>query len=154
MGIKLSEQIQLILTEGKHAGTHKFAFLRAILDYIVEKNPEEDEDLKIPLIYLAEKFLTYYWIMYLNNVRQIMTTNPFLYYEYLDMIIHELNVPGLAIGSLAEKHIHTLWEALRNEKQHPAGLQRGSIPKINRNDQKSRIKIFFIFLSKVSPGYI
>jgi len=119
MEMKLSKQIQWILTEGKHAGSHKFALLRAILDYIVEKNPNQDEDLKIPLIYLAEKFITYYWIMYLNNVKQIMTTNRFLYYEYLDTIIQELNVPGLVTGSLAEKHIHTLWEALRNEKKFP-----------------------------------
>ena len=56
-------QIQLILTEGKHAGSHKFALIRAILDYIIEKSPGHNKDLDIPLIYLAEKFLTYYWVM-------------------------------------------------------------------------------------------
>jgi hypothetical protein len=75
--MKVANQIRLVLTEGTHAGSHKFALLRAILDYIVEKTPTDKEDLKIPLIYFAEQFLTYYWVMYLNDVRQLVTKGQF-----------------------------------------------------------------------------
>ena len=131
--MNLSKQIQLILTEGKHTGSHKFAFLRAILDFVVEKNPRE-EQIKNPLIYFAEKFLTYYWLMYLNGIRQLTTTRPFLFYRYLDKIIDELGMPPAKSGFLSEKHIHTLWDTLKVQKK----LSSKIITALNR----TRISIF------------
>lgn len=110
--MKLSKQIKLILTEGKHAGSHKFALLRSILDYIVEKNPEPDKHLNIPLIYISEKILTYLWVMYLNRAKQIPTSGRFLYYEYLDEIVSELGIKEKTTNTLNENHIHNLWELL------------------------------------------
>ena len=127
--MKLSKQIQLILTEGKHTGSHKFAFLRAILDYIVDINPSFNKDLKIPLIYIAEKFLTYYWVMYVNNeVKQITMKNRFLYYDYLRTLIDEMNIPVLSNNRPAEKHIHTLLYNLRNSEN----LSRKTITALKR----------------------
>jgi hypothetical protein len=81
--MKLSKQVQLLLTEGRHAGSHKFAFLRAILDYVVDSDPSEDRDLKIPLIYFAERFLLYYWKMCLNQTQQMISGQPLRFYGYL-----------------------------------------------------------------------
>ena len=122
MGMKLSRQIQLILTEGKHAGSHKFALLRGILDYIVEKNPKPDKDLNIPLIYLAEKFLTYFWVMYLNDIIQIPTSGSFLYYEYLDEIVEELKIKERTAGELSENHIHFFGNPLTSKQDYPEKL--------------------------------
>lgn len=131
--MNLSRQIQLILTEGKHAGSPKFAFLRGILDFIVEQNPQ-GEKIKIPLTYFVEKFLTYYWLMYLNGIRQLTTNRTFSFYRYLDTIIGELDMPPARSGSLSEKHIHTLWDTLKGQKK----LSPETITALNR----TRLTIF------------
>lgn len=126
--MKLSKQIQLILTEKRHVGTHIFAFLRVILDYIVEKEPDECKDLKIPLVYFAEKFLSYYWIMYLNKTQQLYS-NKFrlIFYVHLEKIIEALNLENIKVSFSEDKHIHTMWEQIRKNER----LERKIINAIN-----------------------
>ena len=114
--MNLSKQIQLVLTEGKNTGSHKFAFLRAILDFIVEKNPKENEDLKIPLVYFAEKSLSYYWVMFLGGTQQLVNKSLMLaFYKHFEVIINAINHPSLKIGFLEKKHVHDLWEILKKQ---------------------------------------
>lgn len=96
--------------------------------------PTDKEDLKIPLIYFAEQFLTYYWVMHLNDVRQLVTKGQFLYYEYLRTLVDELKIPGLSNGAPGEEHIHTLLEALRDADRLS--------PKIVTALNRTRINLF------------
>jgi len=116
ISMSLSKQIQLVLTEGKNTGSHKFAFLRAILDFIVEKNPEEDSDLQIPLVYFAEKYLNYYWVMSLSKTQQLNNKRQRLkFYTHFEVITNTLNHASLKIGFLEKKHVHNLWEIIKKE---------------------------------------
>jgi len=132
--MNLSNQLQLVLTEGKHAGSHKFAFLRAILDYIVEKDPEEHRELKIPLVYFEEKFLLYYWMMSLHNTQQMITRQPLRYYEYIRIIINELRLPTVSIKTPETNNIHVIWDELKKRDILP--------PKIIKTLNRTRSIVF------------
>jgi hypothetical protein len=114
--MNLGKQIEVIITEGKHAGTDKFAFPRAIFDYVVEKDPDVGSDLKIPLIFFAEKFLTYYWKMFLYKTQQLTVNGPLRYYVYLRTILKELDLRGVQEGLLDERHIHVLMSELKSRR--------------------------------------
>ena len=65
--LTFSQQIELVFQDGQKSGTHKFALIRGILDYSIEKPPVEGKDYKIPLSYIAYKHITYYWKMFIHN---------------------------------------------------------------------------------------
>ena len=54
-------KIQNLLTEGRFTASYKFALLLALCDLSVELSDGPTGELHVPLIRIAEKFVTYYW---------------------------------------------------------------------------------------------
>ncbi len=54
------QAIEAILEEGKKASTYKLALLRAINDWVIE-HPTREGDQRIPISWLAIRFIDYYW---------------------------------------------------------------------------------------------
>ena len=53
--------LQRILNEGSFVATYKYALLRVLADFSVERSPAEDGSLVIPLDELADRFIEVYW---------------------------------------------------------------------------------------------
>jgi 5-methylcytosine-specific restriction endonuclease McrA len=120
--MNLSKQVELLLTEGKHTGSHKFAFLRAVLDYVVDTDPAEGRDLKIPLIYFAEKFLLYYWKMSLYQTQQMTSCHPLKFYRQLSTINEELALSSGTAKSSEENYIHEIFKELKSINHLPSRI--------------------------------
>lgn len=53
--------LQRILNEGSFVATYKYALLRVLADFSVERSPAADGSLVIPLDELADRFIEVYW---------------------------------------------------------------------------------------------
>lgn len=65
------QAIEAILEEGKKASTYKLALLRAINDWVIE-HPTREGAQRIPISWLAIRFIDYYWPLLVHDrpVRQ------------------------------------------------------------------------------------
>lgn len=97
MNLNFEEQIQLVFEDGAKSGTHKYAFIRSILDYAIEAPLEETlskkSDLQIPLTYIAVKHIEYYWRMFvLGQKKEILqsTRGNISYYKDIFKIATEV----------------------------------------------------------------
>jgi hypothetical protein len=54
-------KLQRLLAEGDFVATYKFALLNALADLSLEREPEADGSLRVPVSAIAEKFIEYYW---------------------------------------------------------------------------------------------
>ena len=54
-------KLQRLLAEGDFVATYKFALLNALADSSLEREPDNDGSLRVPVSALAEKFIEYYW---------------------------------------------------------------------------------------------
>jgi len=59
--LDLLARIQRLIADGSFVATYKFALLQALADLAVERIPEEDGSLRIPIADIGEKFIEYYW---------------------------------------------------------------------------------------------
>ncbi|MBM3348068.1 MAG: HNH endonuclease, partial [Betaproteobacteria bacterium] len=59
--LQLLRQLQRLLDEGQFSATYKYALLQALADLAVERPPDPDGGLRLPIAAIAEKFLEYYW---------------------------------------------------------------------------------------------
>lgn len=68
--------IEAILEEGKKASTYKLALLRAINDWVIE-HPTRRGDQRIPMSWLAIRFIDYYWPLLVHGrpIRQTVGGN-------------------------------------------------------------------------------
>ncbi|MFC1671488.1 HNH endonuclease signature motif containing protein [Spirochaetota bacterium] len=126
--LTLTKQIQLILTEGRNTGSHKFAFLRAIIDYIVEKGPDNDKDVNIPLVYFVEKFYQYFWVMHFLNTKQLTGNSQFKFYNHLETLKSKAMVNNRRIKSYSKKHIYDILMWIKQADK----LDQETIKTINR----------------------
>ncbi|OOG27863.1 hypothetical protein B1C78_02510 [Thioalkalivibrio denitrificans] len=53
--------LQRLLAEGNFVATYKYALLLALADIAVEHGADSDDELRVPLEVIAEKFIQYYW---------------------------------------------------------------------------------------------
>ena len=61
-----------ILSLGTTASTYKYALIRAITDYLIENPIQEDESLyKIPVTWIALKWIDYYWPLTIHHKNAI-----------------------------------------------------------------------------------
>jgi hypothetical protein len=65
-------QAEMILKHGSKSSTYKFALLKALIDYVIENPTEEAQNgfHYIPGIYLAKRFLRYYWPLWRHGIPQ------------------------------------------------------------------------------------
>ncbi|GEM_PF-5776933 len=91
MNLSFSKQIELVLEDGQKSGTHKFALIRAIVDYAIENNIDSSKDLKIPLIHIALNHIDYYWKLFLHDVKQVSGGN-LPYYKFIHTLCEEYQV--------------------------------------------------------------
>jgi hypothetical protein len=59
--IQFLQGIQRILREGMFVSTYKFALLHSIADCCIERGADDDAELQITTMDLAEKFIDLYW---------------------------------------------------------------------------------------------
>ncbi len=62
----------MILKHGSKSSTYKFPLLKALIDYVIEHLTEEAQNgfHYIPGIYLAKRFLRYYWPLWRHGIPQ------------------------------------------------------------------------------------
>lgn len=53
--------LQRVLDEGSFVATYKYALLQSLADLAVEKQPDRDGSMRLPVSEIAEKFIHYYW---------------------------------------------------------------------------------------------
>ena len=53
--------LQRILNEGAFVATYKYALIRVLADFSIERTPAQDGTLALPLEDLAERFIEVYW---------------------------------------------------------------------------------------------
>ena len=59
--IEFLRKLQRLLAEGDFVATYKFALLNALADLSLEREPDTDGSLRVPVSAIAEKFVEYYW---------------------------------------------------------------------------------------------
>lgn len=59
--IRFLQDVQAVLEDGQFVSTYKFALLIALADLAVERGPDPDGRLVLPLAAIADKFIEYYW---------------------------------------------------------------------------------------------
>lgn len=85
MSLSFSRQIELVLEEGQKSGTHKFAFIRGIIDYALENDVDMNSALKIPVLHIAINHIRYYWKMHLHEVKQV-SAGSLPYYKAIESL--------------------------------------------------------------------
>lgn len=123
MNLSFSKQIELVLEDGQKSGTHKFAFIRGIIDYAIENNIDHSKDLKIPLIHIALNHINYYWKLFLYDVKQV-SGGSLPYYKYIERLCIENEI------DTTEKIESKLYEL--NNKIYTTELSRPSLSSINK----------------------
>ncbi len=59
--LKFLRNLQRLLDESLFTATYKFALLHALADLSVEREADDDDRLRLPVVDIAGKFIEYYW---------------------------------------------------------------------------------------------
>jgi len=98
-------QVEAILKFGSKSTTYKYALLKAIVDYVIEHPTEAAVNgfHYIPGIYLAKKFLRYYWPLWKNSIKQGTAPRTALegFFEEFTVEFSRVSEEGFSIESPA-----------------------------------------------------
>lgn len=111
----LTNQVMLILEDGNRAGTHRFAFLKSIVDDVIANPVDRGADVNIPLINLALRHVEIYWKMFVRKTKQ-NTGGSLDYYADFSKLAQSLRVPT---GPKAEHGLYDLMQKLATEDNLP-----------------------------------
>ncbi len=59
--LQFLRNLQQLLDEGVFVATYKHALLQSLADLAIEREPDEDGSMRLPVVTIAEKFIHYYW---------------------------------------------------------------------------------------------
>lgn len=87
-------QVEMILRHGKKSTTYKYALLKALIDFTIEHPSEAAVNgfHHIPAVYVAKKFLRYYWPLWKHGIPQSNRSTMALtsYFEEFSEDVREL----------------------------------------------------------------
>ncbi len=96
-------QIEAILKFGSKSSTYKYALLKALIDYVIEHPTEDSENgfHYVPGIYLAKKFLRYYWPLWKSRIRQGSSERTAIegYFEAFEAEFSALDDEGFSLDT-------------------------------------------------------
>lgn len=89
--------IEAILAEGAMSSTYKYALLKAVIDYIIDAPTERDANgfHTIPAVYLARKFIEYYWPLWRNGISQAPGNGNLAINGYLQEFVRQASTMQL-----------------------------------------------------------